>query len=84
MYDDGTYLVFNTTPPLWVNGLLYVNSAKVGIGTTAPSVALHVAGEVNITGINADGTGKAVCIMADQTLGTCTDAVGASGTCTCA
>ena len=49
----------------------------------APGVALHVVGEVNITGISGDGSGKAVCIKSDRTLGTCSDAVGGSGTCTC-
>jgi len=44
---------------------------------------LHVVGEVNITGISGDGNGKAVCIKSDRTLGTCSDAVGGSGTCTC-
>jgi len=58
-------------------------NGNVGIGTTAPGVALHVVGEVNITGISGDGTGKAVCIKSDRTLGTCSDAVGGSGTCTC-
>lgn len=39
--------------------------------------------ELNVAGISADGTGKAVCIKSDGNLGTCSDAVGASGTCTC-
>lgn len=41
-------------------------------------------GELNLQTISGDGTGKVVCIKADGNLGTCTDAVGAGGTCTCA
>lgn len=41
-------------------------------------------GELWIGGISRDGTGKAVCIKSNGDLGTCTNAVGASGTCTCA
>ena len=39
--------------------------------------------EVTISKISGDGTGKAVCIKADGSLGTCTDAVVGGGTCTC-
>ncbi|HDL48465.1 MAG TPA: hypothetical protein ENH33_00685 [Actinobacteria bacterium] len=44
---------------------------------------LTVTGEVSMSGVTGDGVGKAVCIKADGDLGTCTDAVGAGGTCTC-
>lgn len=40
--------------------------------------------EVQFTGIKDDGTGKVVCIKSDGNLGTCTSAVNASGSCTCA
>jgi len=40
-------------------------------------------GEVSPSGVADDGTGKAVCIKSDKTFGTCGDAVGAGGTCTC-
>lgn len=61
-----------------------VNTAgNVGIGTTAPNSALEVIGETNISGISGDGAGKAVCIKSDGNLGTCSDAVGGDGTCTC-
>ncbi|OGR94526.1 MAG: hypothetical protein A2V88_05835 [Elusimicrobia bacterium RBG_16_66_12] len=40
-------------------------------------------GELTVGGINADGSGKAACVKADGNLGTCSDAVGAGGTCTC-
>jgi len=64
---------------------LFVNSTsgKVGIGTSNPRSTLHVIGEANISGISGDGTGKVVCIKSDGNLGTCSSAVGASGTCTC-
>lgn len=39
--------------------------------------------EVTISPISGDGNGKAVCIKSDGTLGTCTDVVGVTGTCTC-
>lgn len=42
-----------------------------------------IEGELKSAGIYSDGSGKAVCIKSDGNLGTCTDAVGASGTCTC-
>lgn len=37
--------------------------------------------EINASGVT--GTGKAVCVKADGNFGTCDDAVGAGGTCTC-
>lgn len=40
-------------------------------------------GEIKPGAISGDGSGKAACIKADGNLGTCTDAVGAGGTCTC-
>ena len=40
-------------------------------------------GEFEVTGISGDGSGKAVCIKSDGDLGTCTDAVNATGYCTC-
>jgi hypothetical protein len=39
--------------------------------------------EIRASGISGDGSGKAVCIKADGNLGTCSDAVGGGGTCTC-
>ncbi len=41
-------------------------------------------GEVEIGAVSGDGAGKALCVKADGNIGTCTDAVGAGGTCTCA
>jgi hypothetical protein len=43
----------------------------------------EVLDEATFSGISGDGSGKAVCIKADGNLGTCTDAVGGGGTCTC-
>lgn len=42
---------------------------------------VSMGGELSVTGIS--GSGKVVCIKADGNLGTCSDAVGAGGTCTC-
>lgn len=55
----------------------------VGLGTNAPAAKLHVVGEARITGVSGDGNGKAVCIKSDGNLGTCSDVVSVSGTCTC-
>lgn len=44
---------------------------------------VRIADECKIDGVSSDGTGKAVCVKSDGTLGTCSDAVGAGGTCTC-
>lgn len=40
-------------------------------------------GEVTIDSISADGVGKVVCIKADGSLGTCSDAPDGTGACTC-
>lgn len=77
---------------LWVDenltvdvNVLHVSSSnnRVGIGTVSPGATLGVSGEVNISGIGADGTGKSVCIKSDGNLGTCSNAVNATGQCTC-
>jgi len=44
---------------------------------------VQIADNLEVTTISSDGTGKAVCILGDGNLGTCTNAVGGSGTCTC-
>ncbi len=41
-------------------------------------------GEATFGGVSGDGAGKAVCIKAGGDLGTCTNTVGAGGTCICA
>lgn len=51
--------------------------------STNTRITITSGGEVNISTISGDGTGKAVCIKSDGNLGTCTDAVGGGGTCTC-
>ena len=61
----------------------YLMNGKVGIGTTAPNSALHVAGEINITGISGDGNGRGVCIKQTGELGTCSTAINGTGFCTC-
>lgn len=64
-------------------------TGAVVIGKDAASKSLEVEGssyfkgEVEAAGVSGDGAGKAVCIKADGNLGTCTDAVGVGGTCTC-
>lgn len=61
--------------------------ASVGVNTSATgtnaTVALTVNGEALLLGVQNDGSGKVVCIKADETLGTCTSAVNATGFCTC-
>jgi len=47
------------------------------------SMNATIYGDVNITSVSGDGSGKVVCIKADGNLGTCSDAPGAGGTCTC-
>jgi len=42
-----------------------------------------IEGELNVSGIRGDGSGKVVCVKADGNLGTCSDAPDGSGVCTC-
>jgi len=42
------------------------------------------AGELNFAGVNADGTGKALCVKSDGDIGTCSTVPNGSGVCTCA
>lgn len=55
----------------------------VTAGTT-PRISIDTSGEITLHSVSGDGSGKAICIKADGKLGTCSDAVGGSGTCTCA
>lgn len=54
------------------NGLITSGKGAVSLGP-----------EIRSAGVSSDGTGKALCVKADGNIGTCTDAVGAGGTCTC-
>ena len=65
------------------NGLILENGSDVVMATFTPTLTT-LPNEANIGGVSADGAGKAVCIKADGNLGTCSDAVGGAGTCTCA
>lgn len=79
-----------------VSNVSYVTAGSIGsnsmdmvfrtasTGTETERMRIDSTGEVDIGSISGDGTGKAVCIKSDGNLGTCTNAVGASGTCTCA
>ena len=58
-----------------------LNSLTTMLTITATLTTLS--GETKVSGVSGDGTGKAVCVKSDGNLGTCSDAVGASGTCTC-
>jgi hypothetical protein len=51
----------------------------IDFNDSASSVVIEP--ELSIEGVT--GSGKAVCVKADGNLGVCSDAVGASGTCTC-
>jgi hypothetical protein len=68
-----------TTPAK--RGLVYHNGTD--FMAVAATGAVKLSPEVEVAGVSGDGTGKAVCVKADGDLGTCTDAVGAGGTCTC-
>lgn len=67
-----------TTSALRVTG----SAGTLSLQATGTSI-LNILEELFITGVSNDGTGKVVCVKADKNLGTCTDAPGASGTCTC-
>ena len=71
-YFDGTNQNFDLT-----SGDFIFN------GNTTIDGNVSASGETSIGGVTADGTGKVVCIKSDGDLGTCTDAPGATGTCTC-
>lgn len=45
---------------------------------------VSIVGELNVTGVSADGVGKVVCIKSNKQLGTCQNATGSDGTCNCA
>ena len=77
-------------------GALIINptTGNVGIGTgaTTPTVKLDVRGDVKITGnLYVSGvtklfpvtTGKALCLKADKTIGTCNNRPNSDGTCNC-
>lgn len=51
------------------------------LGTPTDLWGTIYATELTLTGVT--GTGKAVCVKSDGSLGVCSDAVGAGGTCTC-
>lgn len=61
----------------------------VSIGGSGQEIAVNTNefivddGEVTFTGVNGDGTGKALCVKADGYIGTCSDAPNGSGVCTC-
>lgn len=61
---------------------LYDVEGNVSISAVGSSFIV-INDEVKTAGTRTDGAGKAVCIKSDETFGTCSDAVGAGGTCTC-
>lgn len=70
---------------------LYTTYSGIGPGTggdwiitlAATNRKMDIGGELTATGFKSDGTGKALCVKSDGNIGTCSTAVGASGTCTC-
>ncbi|MCC7242398.1 MAG: hypothetical protein IT180_10785 [Acidobacteria bacterium] len=60
-----------------------VGTVTLGSTGSPTSVSIGLHGEVTLSGIGADGTGKVACVKSDATIGTCTSTVGAGGTCTC-
>ena len=83
--DYGMYLEYNSANS-------YIGTSQNGVetkviellntGAVSKSIIID-SGEISLNGISSDGNGKAVCIKSDGNLGTCSDAVGVSGTCTC-
>ena len=60
-------------------GGVQVNTGDLQVMTGSLTVGMNA----QFGGIMNDGTGKVVCILGDKTLGTCTDAINATGECTC-
>jgi len=58
------------------------NTSSIKVFITAGGNSFINGGELKIASVS--GSGKAVCVKSDGNLGTCTDAVSASGVCTCA
>ncbi len=59
------------------------DAVKVGIGTAVPRAELDVVGEVRISSVSGDGTGKLLCVKPEGTIGTCSNAPDTSGSCSC-
>lgn len=53
------------------------------IAATMDNATFDLDLELNAQGVSADGAGKALCIKSDGNIGTCTDAVNATGLCDC-
>ena len=62
--------------------------AQCGTGATNGACiqledATNVGGEIFLSGISGDGTGKVACVKSDGAVGTCTNQPNGSGVCTC-
>jgi len=82
MYNAGEFDFYKFNSPAGTVMTL-TQAGNVGVGTATPNSKLDVVGEVNITGVSGDGTGKVVCIKSNGNLGTCSSVVALDGTCTC-
>ena len=94
---QGIDALIATLDTVQLNGDAVINHPTGGYalqilnGSVNPSIIVNSedfivddAGELTFAGVRNDGTGKALCVKADKNIGTCTDAVGSGGTCTCA
>lgn len=83
-FTDGTrigIIVTNSTRGVGIGA--YTNDAYTLVTNNLDRIIISNGGEVKVNSVAGDGTGKAVCIKSDGNLGTCTDVVGITGTCTC-
>lgn len=60
-----------------------LNIAKVFSTNNIELMILTNTGEISISGIASDGSGKVVCIKSDGNLGTCSSIIDITGLCTC-
>ena len=69
------------TPFNYLNNPVFRGATTIENGGGTPVTVFTNTGEASFAGVLGDN--KAVCVKADDNLGTCADAVGAGGTCTC-
>ncbi|OGX46675.1 MAG: hypothetical protein A3G38_00735 [Omnitrophica WOR_2 bacterium RIFCSPLOWO2_12_FULL_51_8] len=63
-------------------GIFVKTDGSVGIGTANPTAKLHVSGDVKIENRGVV-SGRALCLKADKTIGSCSSLVLSNGDCTC-
>lgn len=75
-----TALYIDSTDTAMPTGSSYLIDARVG---AAARFQVDHSGEVSFAGISGDADTAALCKKADDTIGTCSTVVGATGLCTC-